>query len=49
MRVTVSGSTASPAIDVTLELLGQNRTLARLDRAIRFIQSGEDAGSSGGL
>ncbi|MGH8558657.1 MAG: glutamate--tRNA ligase [Methylococcales bacterium] len=49
LRVTVSGSTASPAIDVTLELLGQNRTLARLDRAIRFIQSGEDAGSSGGL
>jgi glutamyl-tRNA synthetase len=38
LRVAVSGSTASPSIDVTLELLGRDRTLARLDRAIRFIQ-----------
>ncbi|MCI0653109.1 MAG: glutamate--tRNA ligase [Methylococcaceae bacterium] len=47
LRVAVSGSSASPAIDVTLELLGKNRSLARLDRAIRLIQSGGDAASSG--
>ncbi|MGH8552478.1 MAG: glutamate--tRNA ligase, partial [Methylococcales bacterium] len=41
LRVAVAGSTASPAIDVTLELVGHERTLARLDRAIRFIQSGQ--------
>ncbi|MCI0653617.1 MAG: glutamate--tRNA ligase [Methylococcaceae bacterium] len=39
LRVAVSGSTASPAIDVTLELLGRDPTLARLDRAIHFIRA----------
>lgn len=39
LRVAVSGSTASPSIDVTLRLLGKERTLARLKRAIRFIQA----------
>jgi glutamyl-tRNA synthetase len=34
VRVAVSGGTVSPPIDVTLALLGQARTLARLDRAI---------------
>ena len=34
LRVAVSGGTVSPPIDVTLALLGQARTLARLDRAI---------------
>jgi glutamyl-tRNA synthetase len=34
LRVAVSGGTVSPPIDATLALLGQARTLARLDRAI---------------
>jgi glutamyl-tRNA synthetase len=34
LRVAVSGGTVSPPIDATLALLGQTRTLARLDRAI---------------
>ena len=37
VRVAVSGGPVSPPIDVTLELLGQRRTLERLDRAVRFI------------
>jgi glutamyl-tRNA synthetase len=34
LRVAVSGGTVSPPIDVTLALLGQARTLARIDRAV---------------
>ncbi|HEV7609504.1 MAG TPA: glutamate--tRNA ligase [Steroidobacteraceae bacterium] len=34
LRVAVSGGTVSPPIDMTLALLGQARTLARLDRII---------------
>jgi glutamyl-tRNA synthetase len=34
LRVAISGGTVSPPIDVTLALLGQARTLARLDRAL---------------
>jgi glutamyl-tRNA synthetase len=34
LRVAVSGGTVSPPIDATLALLGQARTLARLDRVI---------------
>jgi glutamyl-tRNA synthetase len=34
LRVAVSGGTVSPPIDVTLALLGQARTLARLDRVL---------------
>jgi len=34
IRVAVSGGTVSPPIDVTLEILGRETTLARLDRAI---------------
>jgi glutamyl-tRNA synthetase len=34
IRVAVSGGPVSPPIDVTLELLGKETTLARLDRAI---------------
>ncbi len=35
LRVAVSGGTVSPPIDATLALLGQARTLARLDRALQ--------------
>jgi glutamyl-tRNA synthetase len=34
LRVAVTGGTVSPPIDLTLALLGQARTLARLDRAL---------------
>jgi glutamyl-tRNA synthetase len=35
IRVAVAGGTVSPPIDVTLEILGSQATLERLDRAIR--------------
>ncbi len=38
VRVAVSGSGVSPPIDATLELLGREKSLARLDRAIGFIR-----------
>jgi glutamyl-tRNA synthetase len=41
LRVAISGSTASPSIDLTLLLLGRNRTLERLDRAMEFVRSKE--------
>ena len=34
LRVAVTGGTVSPPIDVTLELLGRERTLARLGQAL---------------
>ena len=34
IRVAVSGGSVSPPIDVTLEILGRDTTLQRLDRAI---------------
>jgi glutamyl-tRNA synthetase len=37
IRVAVSGTAATPAIDVTLELVGREKTLQRLDRALEFI------------
>jgi glutamyl-tRNA synthetase len=37
VRVAVTGGTASPGIFEVLEVLGQDRTLARLDRALAMI------------
>jgi glutamyl-tRNA synthetase len=39
LRVAACGSSISPSIDVTLSLLGKEKTLARIDRAIKFIRS----------
>lgn len=39
LRVAVTGSTVSPPIDQTLFLLGRERSLARLRRAVDFISS----------
>jgi len=39
IRVAVTGGPVSPPIDVTLELVGQQRTIARLDRAIAFVEA----------
>lgn len=38
LRVAVTGGPVSPPIDVTLRLVGQPRTIARLDRAIALIE-----------
>ncbi len=43
VRVAVSGGPVSPPIDITLELLGRDKTMARLDRAIAYIDSQENA------
>lgn len=40
LRVAVCGRAASPGIDVTLELLGRAASVERIDRAIRWIESG---------
>jgi len=39
LRVSVCGSGVSPAIDVTLALLGKEKTLARIEKAIKYIES----------
>jgi glutamyl-tRNA synthetase len=38
LRVAVCGRAASPPIDTTLELLGRERALARIDRAIEYLR-----------
>ncbi|MBD3618095.1 MAG: glutamate--tRNA ligase [Chromatiales bacterium] len=38
LRVAVSGGGVSPPIDITLELLGRERTLARLAKAIEYVE-----------
>ena len=38
LRVAVTGSGSSPSIDVTVALIGKERTLARMDRAIEYIE-----------
>ena len=43
LRVAVSGRGFSPPIDVTLELVGRERTLTRIDRALDYIK---DIGTS---
>lgn len=45
LRVAVTGGAVSPSIDVTLELLGRDRTLSRLGRALELIQRRIDASS----
>ena len=37
LRVAVSGTAATPPIDITLELVGKERTLKRIDAALCFI------------
>ena len=39
IRVAVTGGPVSPPIDVTLALVGRERTLARLERAVAFIEA----------
>ena len=44
LRVAVTGGSVSPPIDVTLELVGREKCLARIDRAIAFIAARAAAG-----
>ncbi len=39
LRLAVTGQLQSPSIDVTLELLGADKTFRRIDRAIEYIRS----------
>ncbi|MEE9397481.1 MAG: glutamate--tRNA ligase [Methylococcales bacterium] len=39
LRVAITGTSMSPSIDITLELLGRERTLSRLLKAIEYIKS----------
>jgi len=39
LRVAVTGGSFSPPIDQTLEILGRQRSLARIDRAISYVSS----------
>lgn len=38
LRVAITGAGASPSIDITLALIGQQRVLQRLDKAIAYIE-----------
>ena len=38
LRVALCGSAVSPAIDVTLTLIGRGRVLGRLERAVQWLQ-----------
>ena len=38
LRVAVTGGAVSPSIDITLQLLGRDRTLARMERALEMIE-----------
>jgi glutamyl-tRNA synthetase len=44
IRVAVTGGSVSPPIDITLALIGQERTLTRLDSALEFISARAAAG-----
>jgi glutamyl-tRNA synthetase len=43
LRVALAGKAATPSIDATLALVGKDRTLARIDRALVFIQNRANA------
>jgi glutamyl-tRNA synthetase len=45
IRVAVTSGPVSPPIDVTLWLVGQRRTIERLDRAIGLIEARAGAGA----
>ena len=43
LRVAVAGCAASPSIDITLQLLGKEKTLRRIDQALAFIEQRKQA------
>jgi glutamyl-tRNA synthetase len=38
LRVAATGNASSPSLEITLELIGRERTLARIQQAIQFIR-----------
>jgi len=46
LRVALTGRAQSPGIGVTLVLVGRERTLTRIDRALAFISARSTAGTS---
>lgn len=44
LRVAVTGGTSSPSLEVTLALIGRERTLARIGQAIQFIRNNVTVG-----
>lgn len=44
LRVAVTGGPVSPPIDATLALVGRDKCLARIDRAIAFVEARANAG-----
>jgi glutamyl-tRNA synthetase len=45
LRVAVTGGSVSPPIDQTLAILGHEATLARIDRAVAWVEAGGRAGA----
>ena len=45
LRVAVSGTAATPPIDITIELVGKERTLKRIDAALGFIAERAEQGA----
>ncbi|VAW93147.1 Glutamyl-tRNA synthetase [hydrothermal vent metagenome] len=43
LRVAVSGGAVSPPIDITLELLGKQKTIERIQKALTFIKNHQDS------
>ena len=43
LRVAVCGTSVSPPIDVTLSLLGRDKTLNRIMKAVNFIKNSTEA------
>jgi glutamyl-tRNA synthetase len=44
LRVAVTGGPVSPPIDSTLELVGREKSLARIDRALAYVEARAEAG-----
>jgi glutamyl-tRNA synthetase len=49
LRVAVTGNSVSPSIDITMELIGKERVLNRLDKALEFIQTRSQLDTSEGV
>jgi len=43
LRVAITGSGSSPSIDLTAEILGKEKTLARIEKAVQFIEEKQAA------
>ncbi|MEJ2060431.1 MAG: glutamate--tRNA ligase [Gammaproteobacteria bacterium] len=47
LRVALTGATVSPPIDETLTLIGRERSLARLEKALAYIETAADGAEAG--